>query len=262
MRADAIPEGEYKTYKLRRIIVVIKTFGIYMSRMIIYNKPLFYSNKLYFWGINKNGNEDAYKINNDFFLGIILIICSICCFNYIPYEYRNVYIFMLLATIQWCNIITVTQTIADRYMSLPNVFMMLFISYAIHKHFPNNAESILFSLLVFYAIRLYDCMKMYRNITSFYDYHIYNNNKDVSCRIFKATDCMLNNDFMRAFTILREGLHYVPNDFKLLFQSACCCFRLGDKSNAKELLNKAENNYYIGQEDSLKEKVDKIKPYL
>ncbi len=258
-RQKNIPEGEYKTYHPRRLIVIIKTFGIYITTMLLPRKILFYSDKLYFWGISHEGNKDAYKIDSNFFVGVNSILAYFIIGTYIPREYLPIYIFMFFSVIQWCNIITVTQTIADRYASLPNVFMMFLISWAVNTYIPQYATAILLSIAVYYLTKLNSVMNMYKDITAFYEYHVYHNKKDVSCRVFKATDCMINGDFMRAFIILKEGVHYVPNDFKLLFQLACCSYKLGDKKLCLELLDKAEKNYYLGQEANLSNKVNTVR---
>ena len=177
-------------------------------------------------------------------------------FIFIPNEYIYMLCFMVLAILQWSNIITATATLADRYMSMPNVFMMFFLSYFINTYAGQYSNIILVGITVFYTCKLFEVMKQYENIDSFYQYNVFYNKYDVSCRINKTADLIQAGDIQRAFVILREGLHYNPNDFKFLFMTACCLFRLGDKVQAKEMMNKARNNYYLGQEKKLTDLVN------
>lgn len=252
-----IPKGEIRTFKPRRIIVIIKSFGFYFFKMLFPGTTLFTYKTLYFWGITKDGNKDAYAINKDFFKGILAIFIYLSGFLLFRENLFNMWLFMGLAILQWCNIITVTQTLADRYMSLPNVFMMFFLAYIL------NIFNMLIPLGLFifgyYLCQLYVSMRMYNGLTGMYDYNIYLFPEGVSARSFRASALLKNKDFNAAWEDVRHGLHHNPNDFKFLFQGAICARHMGDKFLSDTLIKRAEENMYLGQETSHLSLIEKFK---
>ncbi len=259
VRYNKIPIGALKEYKINRIIPVIKSYGFYFFKMLSPGINLFTYENLYYWGITKEGNDNAYKVNMEFSKGILALILTLTIFILVPENLKTVCLFMFLSTIQWCNIITATQTLTDRYMSLPNVFMMFFVSYFLHTFIPQYALYVIYGLLGFYIGKILIVMRNYNNLEDMYNYNIYFYPEGVSARSFKSSALLMERDFIAAWDVIRYGLHHKPNDFKLLFQGAICCKNFGEIKLAKDLIARAEKNYYLGQEKDLAEKLAKLK---
>ncbi len=242
---------EYKAYSLKRLAVIVKSFGFYFFKMLIPGKTLMYYPNLYFWGMTKEGNNDAYALNRDFIKGVLGLSLAVFGLFYFQGEIKLYWLFMVLAVAQWSNIITVTMTLADRCMSLPNVFMMFFVSYIAHQLLGANATILLVALGLYYFAKLEIVMEMYKNIESFYNYHLYHNPACISARTFKIIELIQNGDNFAALEEAKQGLRHNPKDFKMLFATAKCLYLInpiGNREQIETFLGEAEKNVYLGQE--------------
>lgn len=256
IRYSKVPAGARKDYRFRRIIPIIKSYGYYFFSMLVPRQRLFYSQFLDSWGITKEGNEHAYKLNNHFYEGIIaLSVTALMAIQFNPFFV----LFMFLSIFQWCNLITATMTVADRYASLPNIFMMYFVSTLIHQVAGDFTIPILVGLSVYYLRNLYATMKMYEDLDAFYRYHIYFDPAGVSARSFAISELINQGDNIRALNHVQEGLAYRPKDFKFLYYAALCMFTFKEYNSASKYLDQAEQNYYLGQEDRLQSLINKLR---
>lgn len=258
-RYSIVPEGAKKQYGLSRITVAVKTYGYYFFKMIFPGRCLFYDKFLYFWGITKEGDRDAYSVNLDFLKGVLALAISAVGLFYFKDKMFWMFLFMCVSILQWSNIVTATMTVADRYMSLPNVFMMFFVSYLLNTFLGGYAIYLIIALAIHYSSTTSIAKSMYKDIFSFWRYHIYFDPAGVSARSFYVSELILNKDFISALSMAQDGLKYRPNDFKFLFQAAVCLRQFGNSENAIKYLDKAEKNLYLGQEERLMGLVSKIR---
>jgi hypothetical protein len=154
---------------------------------------------------------------------------------------------------------TATQQLADRYISLPNVFMMFFVSYMAHKF---NMQHILPLIVVMYATMLQFCLPMYRGIKELYEYHNYHDPKNIHNRFLLATAYFNKKDILSSWDVTRVGLVHNPRDFKLNLNAAYCCRAMGDRQAALHYITVAENNIYQGQEPAVVEIIKTFKKTL
>ena len=146
------------------------------------------------------------------------------------------------------------QNLSDRYISLANVFMMFFVSYLAHTYLQPYAVYILIALGTYYVTQLNITMKMYKSIDDFFDYQLYFYPEMARNRIIRANAFLIppnpgmQPDISGAWILIRDGLEYNPNDFETLYKAAICCRAIGQFPKAKEFIDKAEKNFYIGQE--------------
>jgi hypothetical protein len=261
IRQAKCPYDLRREYSWKRLVVVVKTFGFYCTQMLIPRDCKFYYRTMYYWGMTDEGNKDAYRLGQDFYVGLFSLFSIFVCGFIVPSVYKGFLVFMTLSILQWSNIVTATQTLADRYMSLPNVFMMFFLSY--FASLTPVYSYLMLGISVLYYAWNKNAQRMYENIESFYDYHIYHDPQGVSARAFKASDAMLNKDWISAYQISRAGLKYSPDDFRLLYQCALSCYQLNpaNKEATLEYLNKAERNIYFGDK-RLPELVRKLREHV
>jgi hypothetical protein len=165
-------------------------------------------------------------------------------------------LFATLAILQWCAIIPATQLLADRYMSTAMPFMMFFLAY-----FVNN-PLIIAVVAGFYSARLLSSMEMFESIWSYYKYQIYHAPHITTPRKDLVNYFLHVGDHMKAWHYTREGLEYDPTDFSLLHRAAICAKACGSRKQALEYLVKAEQNFYIDQEDSQKAWCDDFKAQM
>lgn len=254
-----IPQGELRAYHPRRIIPIIKTYGFYFFKMLFPGTNLFFYPMLYFWGVSKEGNEEAYRLNWHFSRGMLALILTATAILLLKDQYRIYAIMLFLSTFQWSNVLTATQITCDRYMSLPNVFMMFLVSYGLAEYAGPWGLPIIGLLIGYYLSNLFHVMGMYKDLDDFYDYNIFHNPKGISAHTFKASALLSATDHLAAWEIVRHGLHHNPKDFKMLYLAAVCCKHLREEKLSKEFIFRAEQNFYLGQEDKLKKLIEKIK---
>ena len=242
-------------FSLNRLIPITKCFGFYFFKMLVPGKTLMYYPTLYFWGMTKEGNKDAYALNKDFIKGVLALSLALLGLIMFPGKEKLYCLFMILSIVQFSNVTTVTQTLADRYMSLPNVFMMYFVASLLNPF-------ICVMIAVYYATRLQTTFEMYKDILSFYDYHLYHDPKGLSARTFKMIECIKSQDNFAAWELVRNGLYHHPKDFKMLYSGALCLAKInpvGNKEQIESFLKEAEENVYLGQEAKNLEMVNRLR---
>ncbi len=254
-RLKAVYTDDLKKYSWKRLIIIVKTYGFYFVKMIFPGKCFLIYPDLYFWGLSKDGNKEAYSLNRLFWQGILAAMISVCGAFYFKEQLFYMWIFMILSTLQWCNIISATQQIADRYISLPNVFMTYFISYLIHVYFGFYAVPILASLIVYHTVHLNYLMPMYKDIGRFYDYHNFHQPMNVHCNCFKSHWYNMTGRAIEGFAQLMESHRHNRKDFKTLFLLSEACRMMCDFNGARHFIQLAGKSPYIGQEEVTRERV-------
>lgn len=249
-RYRIIKDSDRTEHHPRRLIITVKQFGHYFFKMILPGRCAMTYDRLYYWGITKEGNKNAYSFNYDFFKGVIalgIIGSSIVCFRG---DLQSYAIFILLGTVQWCAVIPVTQDLADRYCNLPNVFMMLIVSFLVQTYLGAYAFPVLLALAVYYLCYLMIVMRMYRNLGSYWEYHRFYYPHLPAPRKYEINMLINSKDFMGAWYLVREGLRHSPKEFILLQQAAVCHKAIGEIGKARDYANLAMENYYIGQKET------------
>lgn len=274
IRRKALHNADMLTFFPKKLIAVVKLYGAYVRKMLLPGRCMMNYPFLGQWGLSKDGNKNAYSLDIHFFFGLATIAATLygLYFYYPQGDLFNWFLFMVLATAQWSGFITVTQTYADRYISLPNAFMMFFLSDLLFLYLGNYALIPIAFLIGNYYVNLRDVMQMYGNIWTFYDYHIWHDPAGTKCREFKAARLIkAHNDPMGAWEVIKRGLEFSPHDMRLNMSAAWCMDILGDKQAVVQYMRAARDNCYIGQEFlidkfqrdlfgfDLKEEVQKIK---
>jgi hypothetical protein len=236
----------------KKLILIVKVYGAYCLKMLFPGRTLIVYQDLYYFGMTKEGNKDAYALNGAFVVGVIALAITAAGLVLLPGSLRWWLLFMALATLQWSGFIYVTQIFADRYISLANVFMMFFVSYLAQTYLGSYALPVLIGLVVYYVQNLNITLKMYPSIADCYDYNIYFNRVGVRCREHKAARLLVGRDPMGAWEIVKEGLILNPTDMKMNMLAAHCCMLLDDRPSVLYYLRAARKNCYFGQEPVLK----------
>ena len=251
-RLANIPTPEWKTFTPKRLIVSIKIYGFHFFKMLFPGITLMNYPTLFMWGNTKEGNKDAYAFNFDFYLGILALLVSVLGVGILPPAYRLWAVFMALAIAQWCAIIPANQLLADRYTSTAMPFMMFFVAYFL----PWQA---CLALAGFYVARLWSGMEMFCDVFHFWKYQLFYAPHITTPRKEIIIYLIHSGDYMKAWHYCREGLEYTPTDFSLLHRAAICAKAAGIRKQALEYVMKAEQNFYIGQEESQKAWCDEFK---
>lgn len=257
-RSSPISSGDHKVFKLTRLIVVVKTFGFFFWKMLLPQVcAMQYPDRIK-WGLTKEGNDDAYRLDRSFLQGCTAIgFCGIVLWV-VPTYYKPYVIFMFLAILQWSAVIPITQILSDRYCSLPNLFMMFFVSYLAHACGVMYVP-LMVCLAVYYCICLSVVMPMYENIPKWYEYHF---------RYFPGLSWYRHNlieDLMNegkkdaALYHVTEGLYHDDKDFRLLVWGAIMAMIGENPEEADRILDKASQNFYLDKEGDQVKEIDHLR---
>lgn len=265
-RSSVMADGDLKTLRWTRLIVVVKTFGFFFWKMIFPQVcAMQYMDRIK-WGQTKEGNEDAYKIDRAFGLGVLAFAVLLYAASHAPAWLVPGLVFYLLATLQWSAVLPITQVLSDRYCSMPNVFMMFFVAYWASK------TGVLFvpivaGLAVYYAVCLSVVMPMYENISKWYEYHFRHFPGLSWYRHNLISDLMNEGQKDLAFYHAVQGLMHDRKDFRLLMWGAILSVLKGRVKEAEDLLEEAGKNFYVNKEEEqrkeveyLKEQIGKLRP--
>lgn len=238
---------DQKHIRPKRIIIVVKSFGFYFFNMFAPIRTLINYPNLYWWGITKKKTDECYRINLEFLKGMVAVSLSVAGLFYFKGYMFTLWAFMLLSTLQWAAILSAVQVNADRYICLPNVFMMFFLAYFISM-LPYST-TIYFCVCIYYLCQLSVAMRMYRTIDEYQRYQMFYCDSITKPRFNRIEFYLKKNRFLTAWYLIEEGLQSIPDDFHLLMQAAVCAAHLGNIKQAKELIEQASQNYYLGQEE-------------
>lgn len=234
----------------KRLFIIIKYYGHYFFKMPLPGLCFMIYPTLHYWGITEKGNKDAYSYNWQFLRGILAIGISIAGLFCFKGNMVYLWLFMCASTLQWCAIIPVVQDLADRYASLPNVFMMFFVSYLAQTYCGSYGIAILIGMTAYYVANLLIVQRMYKNMGAYWDYHRYFNPQIPSPRKYEINHWILSKDPMKAWILAQEGLQYNPSEFIYLHQAAVCHRAVGEIDKARMFAQRAAENYYIGQKET------------
>lgn len=249
-REKMLRTKDLKEFHPKKIIVVIKLYGLYFLKMLFPRRAMMIYPNFCYWGLTEEGNKDAYSINFEFLLGIFFILLSavgIYLFSGTPQVWW--FLFMIVSVLQWCGIISVFQIFADRYISAALPFAMYFLVYAIFTFGGFYAIPICGIFTIFYICKFNESIRMFKSMEEFNDYHNYHWPENSKFREFKSVKLIKKEDPIAAWQVVKDGLVLNPNDMKLNMLAAQIMSIIQDKHAAIEYLKKAKENCYINQED-------------
>lgn len=256
-RMNTILSKYQREYKISRLSIIIKSYGFYFFNMIAPIRVLINYHNLYWWGVNKEGNDQCYSINWEFYKGIAAIFLSIGLLIYFQGYMRTMCLFTILSILQWSAITSAVQMNADRYMAVPIVFVMFFLSYFINMM--PYANYIYVILIACYATNLQHTMFIYRSIDHFQKYQMLFAPFIAKPRFNRIDFYFQQGRFLTAWYLIEEGLQNMPKDFLLLYQAAICLNQMGNLDQALHFINQAEHNMYLGQEDKQKQHLESLR---
>lgn len=260
-RSALIFGEDLKVWKPRRPILIIKIYGFYFWKMILPGRVQMVYPFLQMFGRTKEGNEHGYEvfksntgINGDLFKGVfaILVTCAICWFAgpmYWPWA-----AFMAISLLQWCAIIPVTQLVADRYTTIPTIFLMFFISY-FSLHF-NFGWAIIAFLMGNYIHSTRQVFSMYKDLNSWYEYHVSNDPGNLSVVNLRAGYMLSAKKFWQANSIIERGLERWPNDYALNYLGYISSMIVQSPPLARKYIEVCKKNIYLGEEKERQGELD------
>lgn len=221
----------------RKLIVAFKTLGYHFINAIIALRLGYYHKYLFLHGVSKDTNKESYKIDKYFFIGIALVLLTLYT--------RNIGLIWFCITIgMWCNFISFSQTIANRYVYLPNVGLTIFISSLIHPY-------IAIALFTYYATKLLAFRIFYLNEYWSIEYACMEQPDFFYPWQNRAVHCFQNANFQGALGNMLKCDTLRPNDWKINYNLAQIYMMLGNMSATREWFKKAQGCMIDGREKEI-----------
>lgn len=228
--SDKLKGSEMTRISPQKAILMVKTFGYYFWHIVFPLKVSFYPDFYQTFGITKTGNKETFSIDYKFWFGVLAIVASATLAFFYPFYMFWFVVFIL----PFCNLVTITQLVADRYTAIASIGLLMAIASALSGHIW------LFALLAgMYAVKAFSAQNMYRNIDDFYLYHIYNSPKSILPIIYYSKACIGGGMLYHAYVALRRGLIYQPKDMRLFLMLAKTLKMMGHNGPTVLALNQA-----------------------
>ena len=254
-KKDFTPGNEIHKVTPKKIIIYVKCLGYYFFNTLIPNKPRMYHEFLYYFGRYKKTIDEGYSLNFDFWRGLAVL-------TYILYEIfigHNFWAFWWILFIsQYSGIVWVTQLCSDRYMSLAGIGLMILFVERVSMLPLIGQVAVYGPVITLYIIRYMPLFNAYKNTQDFHDYHIAIQPDAVESRTLQAIRYLKMKDECRAFAVIKAGLRWRPNDFKLLIGIMQTMFVLEWYQRVLDTIPLILKNVPVGEEKEAQEELAKI----
>jgi len=231
-----------KTYDFNKVIIFIKTYGFYLTLCLIPFRITFYHHFLQ--SMAGSQKERWHSIWDKFFwIGLAGIIGTVtfACLHWGPLAWAI--LAFLLTVAPFCNVVRANQEIAERFVTLPNAFLMYALAQVIAPHAPWVT-----AFLAFYATRTFYTIIMYKDeyfiteLAILEDPHAW---WAWHCRAMKRWD---TQSYKEALILWVMAKLLSPKEFKVLMNIAACLRLLKNDAEADQYLKMAQENIVAGQE--------------
>lgn len=234
---------EDKLVHPKKLILGVKTFGFYLFLCIIPFRITFYHNFLQ--SAAGSMKHKSYTLCRYFWLGLTALIALTVYGIYHWDTFSWALVAFLITVAPFCNIVRANQEIAERFVALPNVFLMYALAQVIAPY-----PVVVAAFVAFYATRTFYTLIMYKDeyyITelaiiedphAWYAWHV---------RAMKRWDTQSHKESLILWVMAKI---ISPKEFKVLMNIATCLRLLGNAKEADEHLKLAEENIVAGQEET------------
>lgn len=251
-RLKSLSSKDMREFTPKRLIIIVKTFGFYIARMLLPGRAMMVHPFLTDWGLTEYGNKNAYRFDLWFVFGSACLAAVPFGLWFLTGPERWYFAFMVIATLQVSNVLPLVQTSADRYTNAANVFMMYFAAKVL-------GPVLAMPLFAYYATMTWQSLPLFKDIYGYYDYQLFYFPQDTIVRKFKINWLLKSQDVMGAWEHIKVGLIHNPKDFSMLYLAAICMAQMGDNKSFKHYIDRAEENHYIDQEPQWRKHLDEIK---
>lgn len=238
----------------RKVIIFFRTFGFYLILALIPFRITFYHNMLQSMSGNDLMRKRAHSLDRYFWFGLLSFL-GILVFSYFKWGFLAWSLLAFAITIiPFCNVVRANQEIAERFVALPNVFLMLALAQLISSY-----PVFVTAFIVFYATRTFYTIGMYKDEYWITEYAVIEDPYAWwawHCRAMKRWD---TQSYKEALILWVMAKLISPKEFKVLMNIATCLRLLKNDKEADEYLKLAEENIVAGQEKEAMAYIDEHK---
>lgn len=245
---------EDKDIKPEKLILGVKTFGFYLTHSIIPVKTTFYHSFLQ--SAAGCGKDKAYSWKDRFFWLGLIYLCAIFYYWFTqPWSMISFGLFWWCVGIApFCNLMRMSQEIAERYVYFPNAGLMVVLASLINGH-----PALCAGFVMMYATKMWFYMDSYQD-----DYYIIENSCMHSPQSWfawhvRAMKRWETKSYQEAIILWVMARMISPKEFKLLFNLATGLMVARQKDEALKFLAEAEKNIPGGQEKECMKLIEDFK---
>lgn len=245
---------EMTAVRLRKLILFAKTYGYYFRLGFIARPLCLYHNLLHGFGLSKEYNRQAYKLDKDFWVGaaILYFAATNILFNF---ERSFGLLWFSICIAQWCNIITISQYVAERYLYFANIGLMYTLAKCI-TYLPQPYQNyLLIGVLAYYITRLWYYMPAYKNDFWHIEFNLIEQWDNLRARFSRAYHKFKLREYRGAYFDYMVVYQKYPRDFKLNYNIANMLLAQGLIDMAEKHIKIAARNIYQNDEKPLAKKL-------
>lgn len=257
----------------RKWIIYFKSFGFYVRQYLWPRNIFMWHSFLEEYGMTKEETEKSFKMDRDFYFGVLAFVSFIVLIILNRGNVAGFGLFWWVLFISvFCNFVTITQTIAERYTYLPGVGLMVAVAY--YLDIPS------FCLLVaWYASKMDAWMYIYRSMYFYLKHHMLLNPKSPRGWVFYTdhfikTACLEKEaetegskahrmmSLVNALVYLSQAIVHSPNNCRLHLSLSVVYLHMGNYFLSRTHLEKAKKNIVLDYEKPLMETITQIQAVI
>lgn len=259
-RLKKIPQGERRRIRPLKVVLMIKTLSFYFYNSLFPTPKMIHYSKFQNFSITDEGNKEAYALNKDFWFSLATLLGLVAlALTSKPMAFSIG--FWFLFQVQWSNWVTVTQHLADRYASVPTIFLMYGLSHLLLQLPLYLLAVSIIAIVILYVTETFSVMQQYKSMEDMFQYHFQKAPECVDVRGNYIKGQIENGNYVKALVYAMGGLYYNPNDYKLNFLMGNTLLFL-NHVEAEKYIKKAEDNLYIGDEEKNLKQLQVLKDEL
>jgi len=212
----------------------LKTLAYYFVRGIGAYAPCMYPEQFKKFGVSQEQTDSAYKFDIQALAGLLLVVLIPVGF----FTHETVFfgaMWWLVTILVYSNWITLTVPLAERYMYLPNVGLMVFVITVLSFVHP----LLWVAVFIWYATRMFTFMPMFTNLRTFLCHHTYWYPENDQCWVFRANGCAVDGDVVGVLYLSNEGLLNDMQSPLLWLHRASGFLKIGKKDMCAQALQMA-----------------------
>ena len=235
--------GKGQEFSPVKIIIALKTLGYYTCLAVFPTRLGIYHSFLWTYSLSKVDNDYWEKIDKFFWIGCLVL--GLLFYGWF-WHYNNAVFglfWFVLFLAQWTNIITLSQSIAERYIYLPLIGMSYCVVNLIMALPDITLRIVVFTVLfMYYWTRLQLIIPMYYNIHNCIDYGRLNFPDLYVYYTWLGQIEKRRGSFFTALEAWFHGFKMRPVDFRLNNNIAVMLTNMGYLDDAEAFLKNAETN--------------------
>lgn len=256
-RQEQVIPGECLKIHWRKHILYFKTLGYYLRLIVFPNKVSMYYKHLQDFGMNEARDEIHYKRDWSYYTGIAFFMLSIITIILTWGSQVALGLFgFLLFISQWCNIITIQQNIALRYLYLSSLLFIVAVSKGLSYCNPLFLSFLLGGVFAFYMLNL--ALHQYKNYEALVDHSLIVERGNLLASCIKVYAMIKNKiEPIMAYYTASECYREFRPSFKAIQLMVAASSNIYKYNETIDFIKEAEKNLIKGDEKVCQDWVNK-----